>query len=107
MGSRGVAYLVNRFHCRIHCRVKSNRIFCTGNVKIDGSRQANCIDSQVCQFLGTLKGTVSSDHYKPVNSIFLTDSRRLLLSFFCAHLVAARCLKDRAAALDGVGYISG
>src|SRR5699024_4592985 len=83
MRRRSITHLVNSFHRRVYRGVKSNRIFCTGNIQIDGSRNTYCIYTQVCQLLCPGKRSVSADNNKPVNSIFLTNRCSLLLSFFC------------------------
>ena len=63
--------LIDRFHRRIYSSIKSDRVICAGNIKIDRSRNADRIYAEVRKFLSSGKRTVSSDNYKSVDTVFL------------------------------------
>ena len=104
--SRCITDLIDRFHSCIDSCIKSNRIICTCNVKIDRSRKSNRIYSEVRQLLCSGKRSVSSDYYKTVNSVFFTNCCCFLLSFFCTHCLAACCLKNCTTSLDDIRHIA-
>ena len=105
MGSRRITYLINRFHRRVYCRIKPNSKLCACNIKVDGSRHAYGIDSQMGKFLRSLERTVSADYHQPVHTVLLQDCSRPLLPFLRAHLFTPRRLKNRTSALDRIGNI--
>ena len=102
MRSRRITYFVDCFHSSIHSGIKTDGIFCTCDVQVDGSRNTNCVDSQICQFLSTCKRTVTTDNYQTVNAVFSADICCFFLSFFCSHLC---CIQDRTTATDDIRYI--
>ncbi len=53
MGRGGISYLVNRLHRGVDRRVKTNRILCTCNVKINRSRHTDRIDAMSGKSLRT------------------------------------------------------
>ena len=107
MGSGSISYFVNGFHCCIYRGIKTNGIFCAGDIQVDGSRYTYCINSKCCQLLSSCKGTVSADNNQSVDAVFSADICGTFLAFRCTHLCAAGCIKDGTSALDGIGYITG
>ena len=106
MRRRSITYFIDRFHRRIYSSIKSDRVICAGNIKIDRSRNADRIYAEVRKFLSSGKRTVSSDNYKSVDTVFFTDCSRFLLSFFRTHRFTTRCLKERTSALDLLRHIA-
>ncbi len=45
MRRRSIPHLINRLHCRIDGGVKADCIICAGNVQIDGSGDADRVDT--------------------------------------------------------------
>ena len=86
MGCGCIAHAVDCIHGRIHCGVKADGVFCTCNIKVNGSRYTNCIYAKSCQLLCACKGTVSTDDYQTINSMFLADLRTFSLTIFCTKL---------------------
>ena len=105
MRSRSITYFVDCFHSSIHSGIKTDGIFCTCDVQVDGSRNTNCVDSQICQLLSTCKRTVTTDNYQTVNAVFSADICCFFLSFFCSHLCTTCCIQDRTTATDDIRYI--
>ena len=106
MRRRSITYFIDRFHRRIYSSIKSDRVICAGNIKIDRSRNADRIYAEVRKFLSSGKRTVSSDNYKSVDTVFFTDCSRFLLSFFRTHRFTTRRLKERTSALDLLRHIA-
>ena len=104
--SRSITDFINCLHSCIYRCVKSDRILCTINIKIDGSRNSNRIHSKICKFLRSTERSVSSNYYQTVNSILFTDSCCFLLTFFCNHLFTTGRLKNCTSTLNNVWYIS-
>ena len=86
MGCGSITYFINGLHGCINCRIKSDSVFCTCNIKVNGSRYTNCIYAKSCQLLCACKGTVSTDDYQTINSMFLADLRTFSLTIFCTKL---------------------
>ena len=102
MRSRCITNFVNGLHGCIAGCIKSDGIFCTGNIQIDGSRDTYCIDAIFRQLLGSTERTVSSDYYHTINSVFTADICCLFLSFRCTHFLTAGCEKDRTTSLYNI-----
>ena len=105
MRSGSITNLVNSFHCCIYSCIKSDCIFCTGNIQVNGSRHTYGINSQICQFLSTCKGTVTADNNKSVNPVLSANLCCSFLTFFCTHFCTAGCIENGTALLNGIGNI--
>ena len=107
MGCGCIANLINCFHGRVDSRVKTNGIIGTGNIQVNGSRKADCIDTQGGQLSRTSEGTVSSDDHHSVNAMLAADISALLLAFRCGELLTSCRVKDGAAPVDDVRHAGG
>src|SRR5699024_126330 len=107
MGSGSITHLVDRLHSRIHSRVKSDGVLCTGNVKVDGTGNSDGIDTQIGQLLRACERTVSTDDNQALDPVFPADFGSSLLSFRRAELRAPCSIQDRTASLDGIRYVFG
>ena len=97
MGGRCIAHLVDRFHRRIDCGVKTDRIIRTCNVQVNRARHTNRVDAACRQLLCTCKRTVAADDYKAVNAMLMADLCTKILSLRCTELRTAGCIQDRTA----------
>ena len=107
MRSRSITNLVDCFHSCIYCCIKSNCILCAGNIQVDSTRNTNCINTKISQFLRTCKRTVSTDYYQSVDSMFSADFSASLLTFHCTELRTSCCVKNCTASFDRIRYVSG
>ena len=107
MRSGCISDFIDCFHCRIYSCIKTDGIICTGNIKIDGSRNTYCVYPKVRKLLRSCERTVSADNNQTIDTIFLTDSGSFLLSFLCTHGLAACRLKNRTSTLNCIGYVAG
>ena len=107
MGCRCIPYLIDRLHRRIDRRIKSDRIFRAGDIKIDRSGYADRSNAQVSQCAGAGKRAVPADHDQAVYPVLFTDLSRLLLYCKLSKFQASGGIQDRAALADGLGNIAG
>ena len=105
MGGRGVPDLIDCLHGRVDRCIKSDRIFCTGNIQVDSSRKSNSIDPMSCQCLCSSVRTITANDNQTVNSMLLADLCCLQLGFLCLELRTSCCSKDRSTTLNGIGNI--
>ena len=92
MRSRGITYLVDRFHCGVHRCIKTDGILCTCNIKVNRSRKTDRVDAECRQLLRTSERSVTADNDNSVDSMLLADLCCSLLTFRCLELHAACCL---------------
>ena len=107
MRSRSITYFIDCFHCRIYSCIKSDRVFCTCDIKVNCSRKTNCVDTKICKLLSTCERSVTTDNNKSVDTMFPTDLCTTLLSFFCTELCATCCVKDCTTTLDCIRNVFG
>src|SRR5699024_5734852 len=66
MRGGSITNLIDRFHSCIYRSVESDRIVRTCDIKIDRSRDSDCVHSQVRQLLSSCEGTVTADNDQAV-----------------------------------------
>ena len=106
MRCRCITNLIDCFHCCINSCIKSDRVVCTCDIKVDCSWNTNCIYTKVCQFLSSCERTVSTDYYQSVDSVLLTDRSCLLLTFFCTHCLTTSCLENCTTTLNDIRHVT-
>ena len=104
VGCGCITYFVDCFHRRVAGGVKTDRIFCTRDVKIDCSRNTDRVDSVGRKFLRSAERTVSSNNYDTINAMFTADICCLFLAFRCYHLRATGSVKDGSSFLYNIRY---
>ena len=92
MGCGCIADLVNGLHRCIHRRIKTNRIVCTCNIQINGSRYTNGIDTMSRQLSCALERTVTADNNNTVYAMLPADLCALSLAFLCTKLLTSGCV---------------
>ena len=107
MGRGSIPYLIDCLHGRIDSCVKTDGIFRTGNIQIDGTRHTDRIYAVLGQLLRTGKGTVSAYDHQTVYSKLFAGGGSLFHTFFRVHLHASRGIQDRASLSDDIRHISG
>ena len=81
MGSGSISYFINGFHCSVYRGIKTDGIFCAGDIQVDGSRYTYGVNSKSCQFLRSCKRSVSADNYQSVDAVFSADICSTFLAF--------------------------
>ena len=102
MGGGSITDFIDGFHRCVYSGIETDRIVGTGDIKVNGSRKTNRVDSESGKLSGTAEGTVSSDHNDTIDTMFLTYLSATLLAFLSCELLTAGCVKDRTAAVDRV-----
>ena len=97
-----ITNFINCLHCCIYSCIKSDCILCAGNIQIDRTWNTDCVNSKISQLLCAGKGTVSTDYYQSVDSMFLTDFCTTLLSFRCTEFCTSCCIKNCTASFNCV-----
>ena len=80
MGSGSISYFINGFHCSVYRGIKTDGIFCAGDIQVDGSRYTYGVNSKSCQFLRSCKRSVSADNYQSVDAVFSADISSVRIS---------------------------
>ena len=108
MGVGGIADLVDRFNGGIDCGIEADGKVGSGDVLIDGARQADTGDIEFgAQLMGAAKGAVTADDDEAIDTELFQVGVCLFAAFMFEEFLAAGGLEDGAAALDDIGHASG
>ena len=102
VGGGSITDFIDGFHRCVYSGIETDRIVGTGDIKVNGSRKTDRVDSESGKLSGTAEGTVSSDHNDTIDTMFLTYLSATLLALLSCELLTAGCVKDRTAAVDRV-----
>ena len=98
MGGGSITNLIDGFHCRVDCGIETDGVLGAGDIQVDSSRNTDGVDAESSQFLCSCEGTVATDNYQSLNSVFTADLCSLCLAFRCTHLRTAGGVKHRTSA---------
>ena len=106
MRRRSISNLIDCFHCSIYCCIKTDGVICTCNIKVNGSLNADCIDTLSSKCLCSTIRTVTTNYNKSINSMFAADFCSTLLHFQFCEFRTSGCTQNSTTLLDDIRYIS-
>ena len=100
-----VTQFVQGIHTCVYRCIKTNCIFCTAHIQVDGCRDTNTVYTTFCQLSQTTVRTVTTDHNQGIQTQDLVNRRCFIQTFFCHHFRTSCCVQDGTAQVHYVGNI--